>query len=64
METYFTLKEKFANYFFFPLGRGRGMLNVQYNYEDTKGIIRGHNSKDAHNAIDKNNDRYNTPRNY
>jgi hypothetical protein len=37
METYFTLKDKFANYLFFPLGRERGMLNVQLIYEDTKG---------------------------
>jgi len=26
------------------------MLNVQYNYEEPKGIIRGRISKDAHNG--------------
>jgi hypothetical protein len=30
-----TIYQMFANYLFFPLGRG--MLNVQLNYEDTKG---------------------------
>jgi hypothetical protein len=35
MEASFALKDRFANYLFFPLGRG--MLNVQLNYEDTKG---------------------------
>jgi hypothetical protein len=64
MEAYFTLKEKFANYLFFPLGRGRDMLNVQLIYQHTKRIIRGVIRRTHIMAIekrhkDKNNDRYN-----
>ena len=51
METYFTLKEKFANYLFFTIGEGGRVCSMlQLNYEDTKRIIRGRHSKDAHNG--------------